>query len=273
LCIPSDQQGYAEKPLKFAVRARYIHLRCFPREGSAPSRVSLNQVKFIGYTPSENNFAPPPLPKSIPNVAKRLGLFDTKPKTLEFKYQSDFDTNGLLYWIGCDEGKSTVWTNPATQDKTAPKIKLTTSHKMYNSTMKIENTISRTPAVTYFGGSTPQWLRLDMMKYRIKLTYFTLRHGYNYPNSYMQDFVFSGSMDGVTWEQIYYSEDAIFTRGFDIASFPVKGQSKYYRYFQLLQRGRYSMGKATKASAGAPYLCISGLELYGEVKIVGNCKY
>ena len=32
--------------------------------------------------------------------------------TKEFKYENDFDFNGILYWLGTDKGKVTKWTNP-----------------------------------------------------------------------------------------------------------------------------------------------------------------
>ena len=40
-----------------------------------------------------------------------------EPKIIEktFKYQSDFDKNGILYFLGCDYGKSD-WQNPSEKD-------------------------------------------------------------------------------------------------------------------------------------------------------------
>merc|ERR1719229_497384 len=32
---------------------------------------------------------------------------------LHFKFESTYDTNGILYWLGTDRGASSRWSNPA----------------------------------------------------------------------------------------------------------------------------------------------------------------
>lgn len=49
-------------------------------------------------------------------------------KVHKFKHKSDFDTNGLLYWLGTDGGTK-AYTNPAVSGK----VTLTVSHEKVRS--------------------------------------------------------------------------------------------------------------------------------------------
>jgi len=184
---------------------------------------------------------------------------------LKFEYQNDFDTNGLLYWIGTNGKRDNIWTNPVESGK----IKLEISHdKMYNSVdMKKSSIITRDVIEpTYWGGSCPQWFTIDLgPDYHICVDKFTLRHGHSAPNSYICDFEFLGSFDGKNWDLLYSQYDPPFTTAFGTKTFTIKSCNQFYRYFKILQKGNYSMGTFGGTSGGAPYLCINGFELYGEV--------
>jgi hypothetical protein len=200
-------------------------------------------------------------PSQIVDVGNHLGV---KKRVKRFEYSGvDFDTNGLLYWIGTSEGEKTVWVNPVTTGA----VSLTTSHPMYSVSMKIEDIIGREGGSScYWGNSCPQYFMLDLKHRRIRCNYFTLRHGYQAANSFIQNWSFSGSNDGINWTPLYESliNDTPFTKPFETKSWPVPDPKDYFRFFRVLQTGNYSMGRGT-TGGGSAYLCIAGFEVYGEL--------
>jgi hypothetical protein len=114
---------------------------------------------------------------------------------------------------------------------------------------------------TYWGGSSPQWFQIDLgPEYRFFCEAYTLRHGYQHANSYIQNWVFQGSNDAENWITIHEGGETPFTKGFDVKTFHVKDGKEYFRYFRVLQKGNYSMGLGKPG--GSPYICIAGLSLY-----------
>lgn len=160
----------------------------------------------------------------------------------KFEFTGDFDRNGLLYWVGTNEGQAATWTNPVS----AATIGITTSHPMYLGGMKIEDIISRETGIScYWGSTTPQYFILDLKHRRLRCNYFTLRHGYQAANSYIQYWTFCGSNDLVNWISLYEGGETPFNRAFDVKSWAVADGKEYFRYFRILQKGNYSMGRGT----------------------------
>jgi len=185
-----------------------------------------------------------------------------------FEYQSDFDENGLLYYIGTNGGKE-EWKNPVATGK----VKIEISHdKMYSQEMRKEDIIARTVTQsTYWGGSCPQWFQIDLgPEYRLLCDAYTLRHGYQHSNSYIQNWVFQGSNDAENWVTLHEGGETPFTKGFDVKTFHVKDGKEHFRYFRVLQKGNYSMGIGKPG--GSPYICIAGFELYGELYIGASSR-
>lgn len=184
-----------------------------------------------------------------------------KPKTLNFEPKSHFDKKGLLYYIGTDELSHNLYVNPVILDEVQVKL----SHPLFTEAMRAKSAIDHYNLVDcYWGGSCPQWLTIDIgAQRRLKCTAFSLRHGYKDSNSFMQNWSFSGSLDGDNWVALYSSFDTPFSKAFDEVTVSISETPNYYRYFRVLQKGKYSM-KSQSTAAEAPYLCIAGLELYGE---------
>jgi len=105
---------------------------------------------------------------------------------------------------------------------------------------------------------------LDLKHRKLRCNYFTLRHGYQAANSFIQNWNFSGSNDAVVWVPLYEGYQTPFSRAFDTKSFSIQDAKDYFRYFRVLQKGNYSMGQGNPSS-GSAYLCIAGFELYGEL--------
>ncbi len=180
---------------------------------------------------------------SLTDVGKQLGV---KRSLHKFEYWSDFDKNGLLWWLGTNEGNSDTWANPHVSGI----IEITTSHAMYSPAMKIEDIIGREAGAScYWGSSSPQYFIVDLKDKKLRINYFTLRHGYQAANSYIQNWTFSCSNDKVHWVVLHESMETPFNKAFDTKSWPVKDVKEYFRYFKVTQAGNYSMGRGTNVGS------------------------
>lgn len=182
---------------------------------------------------------------------------------LRFSHISDFDTNGLLYYIG-SQGKSTTYVNPH-----IPVSLKISSDQLYNpQEMHISNVISRDVVkATFWAGVNNLYFQIDLgVGSLFNAQAYTLRHGFSADNSYIYDWEFQGSNDSVTWETLHTGLETPFTKGFDVRTFYVKRKAGFFRYFRVLQKGNYSLGLGKEG--GAPCLCINGFELYGEALVM-----
>ena len=136
-----------------------------------------------------------------------------KPQVHHFKHNHDFDMNGILYYIGTDHGREKTWTNPASNNK----VKIDISHPaMSSSSMKKEDIIARSSVPAYWGGTAPTWFILDLgADCRVLCDCYSLRHGYNSTNSYIQNWQFSGSLDGQNWVLLHEGGETPFKKAFD----------------------------------------------------------
>jgi hypothetical protein len=249
--------------LPVATRANKIVIRMLEALGDTDVAVArairVSKVTVVGYVPETNESLAPPRPSKVLNVDKvfaRSKVVAPKPRlNFESDSRSPFD-GGLLHWLGTDGGKS-HYVNPLLGGRIAIK----TSHKMFTVQMKEEWLVGREAHTNYFGGTSPQWMIVDLKGYRLKITSFALRHGYNFANSYITNTELFGSNDSENWTSLWESKPPFFTKAYDEQLLQVQSCSTHYRYFKLIQYGNYTMGSST--AAGAPFFCISGLELFG----------
>lgn len=181
-----------------------------------------------------------------------------------FDYVEDLDTNGLLYWIG-SSGGSYFYVNPGESEM----ISISTSHPLVSADMRLYDITSRFPLYpTYWGGSTPLWFCVDLGENcMFSCNAYTLRHGYNRPNSYLCNWKLLASNDGKEWDVLHYGKYTPFKKEYDTCTFKVKPNSKFYRYFKVVQEGNYSMSKLSLGDDGSPCMCINAFELYGEIEV------
>jgi hypothetical protein len=258
--VPIPSTGFVEHPLAKAVRAQWVLLR-FRRSAEDHGErkvVELKYLSLVAYLPwTVRAEAPIPIPQALNGVAEGIGIIKRSLKS--FFYVSDFDQNGLLYWLGRNEGKLANYKNPAILGK----VNVQTSHAMFEAKMLSENIVGRADVSTFWGGSVPQWFSLDLGRYEIYVTHYTMKHGYHLANSYLQNFQLQGSKDGITWATLHEQTNPCFHRQFDVTTFRISEGKDYFRYFRVVQNGFYAMGNG---QTGGPFMCLSGFELYGEMR-------
>ena len=105
-----------------------------------------------------------------------LGGFEiygtVKQATKEFIYQFDFDKNGLIYAIGTNFGKEKEWKNPSQSDHIIVKPY---SSMAYDSKPKHE-LFGRIGARCILKQQSSSWFSINLQKYKIRPTHYTLRH-------------------------------------------------------------------------------------------------
>lgn len=202
---------------------------------------------------------------SFASSAAAGGSSDPSRRSLSrrFAYVSDFDENGVLYWIGTNNGKE-----PHRNPSESGRVTLTISHeKMHSESMSMHSIISRKPTnALYWGGTAPIWFCVDLGSDRhLMVDAYTLRHGYQHANSFLQNWCFQGSHDGEDWATLHEGGDPPFFKGFDSRTFKISDGIEHFRYFRVLQKGNYSMGAGKQG--GNPFMCLAGFELYGDLRI------
>jgi len=159
------------------------------------------------------------------NDLKKEGEFLREKFTRCFVYGSDFDTAGLLYWIGTN-GRKEYWKNPHSSGK----IRVTTSHLMGKKSKGIREIVGRVGKNICWGtGDGPKWFMVDLGAEReIIPTHYSLRHGYEDADSSIKDWRFEGSCDGKTWMTLHRGEDPPFTKGYETKTWKVNEDCNTY---------------------------------------------
>ena len=174
-------------------------------------------------------------------------------KNRVFLYSSDFDKNGIMYWLGtkCGEDK---YINPHTRGN------VTVSHSANCEVGKTPDLIAFDPCTCNLVSSANTTITIKLHDYSVLPTKYTLRHTMSRDSECLRNWRFQGSINGTTFVDLSVHQND--------TSLNVKGATKtwsldpvkacdYYQYFRILQDGNNSSNNT--------YLSLAGLELYGYV--------
>ncbi|XP_053980014.1 E3 ubiquitin-protein ligase HECTD1 isoform X6 [Hylaeus volcanicus] len=183
---------------------------------------------------------------------------------ITFKYQYDFDENGLLYWIGTNAKTCSEWVNPGQYGL----VVVTSSDGRHLPYGHIEDILSRDPSALncHTNDDKRAWFSIDLGVWIIPTAY-TLRHARGYGRSALRNWTFQASKDGVTWTTLYaHVDDSSLNEPGSTATWtlePPIDETQGWRHLRLQQIGK-------NASGQTHYLSVSGFEVYGEV--TGVCE-
>ncbi|KYQ58401.1 E3 ubiquitin-protein ligase HECTD1 [Trachymyrmex zeteki] len=115
---------------------------------------------------------------------------------ITFKYQHDFDENGLLYWIGTNAKTCSEWVNPGQYGL----VVVTSSDGRNLPYGHLEDILSRDPSALncHTNDDKRAWFSIDLGVWIIPSAY-TLRHARGYGRSALRNWMFQASKDGITW--------------------------------------------------------------------------
>ena len=171
----------------------------------------------------------------------------------QFRYKSDYDENGICYFIGTNYGISNKWTNPAETKK----IKLRSS-EWSKYTGSINDMVGRTASDSRSVNDLENaWVIIDFgSKIKIKPRHYTLRH-FTSDGWYLKSWNLLGSIDGNNWT-------IIDKHSHWISPFPGSGKPKTFKiencqnYYQM-----FKIQMTAKNSRGNWLLCCNCFEVYG----------
>jgi hypothetical protein len=175
--------------------------------------------------------------------------------SVELDFQSNFDENGVLYYIGTSGGQEN-YQNPHESGKVVVSassmgqghVKNFVQHKhgsgIYNHTQNSANS----------------WFMVDLGVNRaLRLKHYCLRSDNRRSNHKCRNWRIEGSndADNFTCLRQHTNDSTLGGEAMSEANWNVDDEDNYYRYFRILQNG--------VNSSGANYLMCAGIEFYGEL--------
>eukprot|EP01083_Nonionella_stella_P187198 687292_1 len=182
------------------------------------------------------------------------------PMVSLFEYSSDFDRNGIIYFLGSDDGKSD-WQNPS--EKGIIEIQST---PLGNGSKSIHHFVGR-EAVHCLAQSKINawaWFSVDLKGLQVKPTHYTLRHYISNDDYCLRNWDFEGSADGgKEWTIIRQHTNDTSLQGKGAShTWKVDECNAFYSLFRIRMTGKDSGG------FGSWSLCCSGFEIYGQLKYI-----
>nr|XP_018669598.1 E3 ubiquitin-protein ligase HECTD1 isoform X3 [Ciona intestinalis] len=205
------------------------------------------------------------------DVSNHAYVMRAREGEVNFKYSSDFDENGIIYWIGTNAKNEYDWTNPASYGL----VHVTSSDEGGLPYGKLEDILSRdtTPCNCHTSDNEKAWIALDF-GLQIIPTKYSLRHSRGYSRSALRNWLFQASNDGKNWTTLVtHTNDKSLNQPGSTASWSIpvdEDEKRGWHQFRIQQNGKNSSRHMT-------YLSISGFEIYGAVKGVSHdppgCAY
>lgn len=146
----------------------------------------------------------------------------------KFEYFSDFDTNGILHWIGT-KGGSQGWTNPATSGL----VSILSTPVMGNS-QPISAICGRDLVRCVTQEKENAFWNLNLKDMRVRLTKYTLKHYASWDIECLRSWKLEGKNDGGQWRLIHQVDnDQTLTGKGSTATFSVDS-NEYFQQISLM---------------------------------------
>jgi hypothetical protein len=172
---------------------------------------------------------------SLPTNLKKWSAVKRKGG-LELKYSSDWDDNGLFYYIGTRKG-TTSWSNP----QSSGEVSITTS-QFGGMSGSVDNLVARSGSATWIPSSNYQtngsWFHIDLRKYEIQPTYYTLRDSNSGGGYQLRNWVLEGSNDGNSWKTLreHVNDSMITSQGMS-GRWAIENCDESYRHIRVRVTG------------------------------------
>jgi hypothetical protein len=170
------------------------------------------------------------------------------------EYESDFDTNGVLFLLGTN-GRTTAYVNPHTTGKV-----VVTSSPINAGALEgfIGHGRPRGNGGNYTTNVAGSFVALQL-PLAVAVTRYTLRHGQFGARHVLRNWNFEGSNDGVEWVVLrqHINDQSLAEQHYATASWDVNPDGLAFLHFRIHQIG--------VNSSGYHHLMMAGLELYDRV--------
>lgn len=167
-----------------------------------------------------------------------------RPATANFH-----DNTGILYYIGTDEGKSTVYRNPLASRTVL--VSMSSSAGAAPQSVADRN-ISSSPAENSYGRERNPWIAIDFKESKVRLESYFIAQEHDH---YLRNWRLEGSDDGNNWDTLReHVNDTTLTSSHRHHFFLVNAK-KYYSRFRIYVTGPSHTGQTN--------FDITQLEFYG----------
>ena len=220
----------------------------------APSRLLTDaELAALFIFISSNRQSPLPAGvKSSPRVAC--------PSVISLPYHHDGDEHGLVYWLGTS-GYTVPFTNPHLINAVA----ITLSSLQFGTPSSL--TSRRRDVQLWTHNRASSWVELDIDPLNVGRTlipsHLSLQHGYDRPLDSLCNWALEASCNRWDWDMLLEKRGVVaFRDGHERRTWALPVTvTKAYRMFRIRGLGRDSSDRTE-------YVCIGGLELYGELIVM-----
>jgi hypothetical protein len=173
------------------------------------------------------------------------------------EYESDFDTNGVLFLLGTN-GRTTAYVNPHTTGKV-----VVTASSVHPNQGTLEGFIGHERPVTHGGCNYTSNVAGSFVALQLPLplavTRYTFRNDAYGASNALRNWNFEGSNDGDEWVVLrqHVNDQSLAAQPYATASWDVNPDGLAFLHFRIHQTGVNLKGNHL--------LMMAGLELYGRV--------
>eukprot|EP01083_Nonionella_stella_P076028 206979_1 len=188
----------------------------------------------------------------------RSGIKTMSIEDMVFEYESDFDTNGIIYFLGSDNGKN-EWQNPAGKGV----IKIESTALADDSEPKNHFIGREAVRCLTIGKEKNEWFSVDFKRVKIKPTHYTLRQYVSYDSAGLRTWEFQGRKNERTeWITIknHINDKSLAHKGAS-HTWKLDECNEFYSVFRIQMTG-----KNGNSNWG---ICCSGFEIYGHLRFAG----
>ncbi len=202
----------------------------------------------------------PAVPLLVVAKAFQDAAYGTRPRAragkLTFRFESAFDTNGVLHYIGT-RGGTAAYRNPhEAGDIVASSIHLISRYAVGN----VVQHSHEQPVFSFTKNVANSWMAVDLGEGRSLVPgHYCLRSDRHVDHK-LRNWELQGSVDGTTWQTLRRHENdaSLADYSMSTAAWPVDAGGQGYRHFRIFQTGAYIFGNH--------HLMCAGIELYGSAK-------
>ena len=184
--------------------------------------------------------------------------YGTRPKprrgkATDFRFESAFDTNGILHHIGT-RGGTAAYRNPHELGE----VVSSGSSFMMGAVEYFVEHAHAAPVYNYTSNVPESWLAVDLGEGRsLVVDHYCLRSDKYGNDNKLRNWELQGSLDGQTWQTLraHQGDSSLSSQPMSTAAWPVDAGARAFRHFRILQTG-------VNGSSQHHLMC-TGIELYG----------
>eukprot|EP01062_Namystynia_karyoxenos_P066680 TRINITY_DN60602_c0_g1_i1.p1 TRINITY_DN60602_c0_g1~~TRINITY_DN60602_c0_g1_i1.p1 ORF type:complete len:228 (+),score=50.07 TRINITY_DN60602_c0_g1_i1:114-797(+) len=174
----------------------------------------------------------------------------------QFQFSAVGDQQGVIHWLGTLKG-TRDWVNPSDAGEVDVRM---SSCFAGNVDMLVDHTFDEQVLCTK--NEVHPWMGVDLRSAVCNPSVYTFAHRAILKDFFLRSWWLEGSLDGSTWETLdERTDDATISPTCTWCAYGLNPTDKFYRYFRIRMKQR---GNSRKTDI----LCLSCLELYGEVRVL-----